>query len=545
MHIQREYLAQLPRRPRPPITILSGMLLILVACGGGGGSGFDGGDLGTPYDLLITGISITSVSLEWQYSGPAESTTGFRIYRDGKLVDWTSVESAIDHQLWPSTNYCYQVTAYNFWSESKASNTVCTSTDVDQLPPSTPGDLVVLMSAGSEVSLSWTESSDNHQVASYRIVRDSRDLLTVAGTSVVDSSAVMGAEYCYSVTAIDSTGNESEQTPVACVDTDWFTMILDENNEIEGGIDISLDSAGHVHISYYDRTNGEIKYATSTGGIWSIVPIDYIGEDRWYPDTSITVDTNGLVHLCYFDPINLELKYATNGGGVWSNHRIDGGGNIGNECSIATDSLNNAHIIYPNNGLVHATNSTGNWVSSLVPGTFGAGLSSLGIDSSDNLHASYSIPGPELHYATNQSGEWQSQILDVASAGGSLWYSSIGVDSFNNVHVAYGCLRYITNKTGSWISDEITAGVEICYPSIAVDSRDKLHISYRNGRLSTGLFTYTAALKYITNKSGIWIDYTIEKGAITGFNSAITADLNSNAYIASLSNFQLAYATNR
>ena len=80
---------------------------------------------------------------------------------------------------------------------------------------------------------------------------------------------------------------------------------------------------------------------------------------------------------------------------------------------------------------------------------------------------------------------------------------------------------------------------------MAVDALDNLHISYRHGRIPTGLYSYTTALKYLTNKSGTWIDYTIEKGAITGFNSAIAADQKPNAYIASLSNFRLAYATNR
>jgi hypothetical protein len=105
-----------------------------------------------------------------------------------------------------------------------------------------------------------------------------------------------------------------------------------------------------VHISYYDSTHGEIRYATNAGGFWSIVSVDYIGEDSWYPDSSIAVDANSVVHLCYFDTVNRELKYATDHSGAWSSYSIDGGDSIRNECAIATDSLNNAHIIYSNNG---------------------------------------------------------------------------------------------------------------------------------------------------------------------------------------------------
>lgn len=524
--------------------MVSGMVLLVAACGGS--SSFEGGDLGTPYDLVITGSTITTVSLSWKYSGPPETTTGYRIYRDGMLDGWTTSTSSTDFQLWPATNYCYKVTAYNFWSESGVSNTVCTTTEPDQLPPSAPDHLIALMTADSGVSLRWYESTDNHDVTGYMIFRDSLDLLTVSETSFMDTSVMPGSEYCYSVFAIDPSANASDPGRVACVDTDWTVTVLDENIEIGGGIDIALAPAGLAHISYYDKTHGEVKYINSSAGNWAHpLSIDYIGEDRWYPESAITIDTNHAVHICYFDTSRTQLKSATNSSGAWTTHLIDDQNSIMNNCSIAVDSLNNVHILYPVTELVHATNATGSWTYTPLPGTFGAGLVSLVIDSSDRLHASFSTPGPALHYASNQSGVWQSQQIDTYSDRGQRWDSSLGVDSSGNVHVAYGCLKYITNATGSWISDVLSTGSDECYPDMAIDSLDNLHIGYRAGHIPTALFTSTAALKYITNKTGNWIDYTIKTGPISGFYPAIVTDTGSNAHIASSNDFRLSYASNR
>lgn len=530
MHIKLKYM-------------ISGFTLLIAACGGG--SSFEGGDLGTPYNLAITGQSITSVSLSWQYSGPPETTTGFRIYRDGALVDWTASTSSTDQQLWPATNYCYRVTAYNFWSESGASNTVCATTEPDLLPPSTPGHVLALMSPGSGVSLSWYESTDNHRVSNYKVSRDNLDLMIVSGTPFLDTTAMPGTEYCYSVSAIDLSGNESEPSALACVDTDWSATLLDVHSEIGGGIDLALDTTDKAHISYYDSTHGEIKYIHTTTDGWAPpLSIDYIGEDRWYPESAISLDHNNAVHICYFDTARLQLKYATNSSGAWTIHPLDDSNGIRNGCSIAVDSLNNVHILYSGTDLVHATNTTGNWTYTTLSGTFGAGLVSLAIDSNDKLHASFTTPGPTLHYATNQSGVWQSQQIDAISAGGGLWESSLGVDSSGNVHVAYGCLKYITNSTGSWLSEDLFSGSG-CYPDMAIDSLDDVHIGFRDGNIPTALFSFTTALKYLTNKTGSWIEYTIETGSISGFYPAIGVDSGFYAHIASLSNSRLSYASNQ
>jgi hypothetical protein len=55
------------------------------------------------------------------------------------------------------------------------------------------------------------------------------------------------------------------------------------------GLDTSLvlGSNGNPHISYYDYTNGDLKYAYWTGSSWSITTVDSADDVGWF--TSIAV----------------------------------------------------------------------------------------------------------------------------------------------------------------------------------------------------------------------------------------------------------------
>lgn len=84
----------------------------------------------------------------------------------------------------------------------------------DTTPPSTPTGLIATP-GDTQVSLTWTASTDNVGVTGYRVYRDTVLAGSPAGTSFVDTGRTNGVEYSYRVSAIDAALNESGQSSAA------------------------------------------------------------------------------------------------------------------------------------------------------------------------------------------------------------------------------------------------------------------------------------------------------------------------------------------
>ncbi|MED5497070.1 MAG: putative Ig domain-containing protein, partial [Candidatus Thermoplasmatota archaeon] len=121
---------------------------------------------------------------------------------------------------------------------------------------------------------------------------------------------------------------------------------------------IAIDSNDAVHISYYESTNDDLKYATCSSGCttasnWDKVSVDTTGNVGYY--TSIAIDSNDAVHISYLDFTNIDLKYATCSSGCttasnWDIVSVDTTGNVGYWTSIAIDSNDAVHISYYDSG---------------------------------------------------------------------------------------------------------------------------------------------------------------------------------------------------
>ncbi|NIV31371.1 MAG: carboxypeptidase regulatory-like domain-containing protein, partial [Anaerolineae bacterium] len=70
---------------------------------------------------------------------------------------------------------------------------------------------------------------------------------------------------------------------------------------------LALDGADHPHISYYDPSNDDLKYAHWTGSTWDIQTVDSAGDMGRY--TSLALDASGYPHISYFDDSSYNLRY--------------------------------------------------------------------------------------------------------------------------------------------------------------------------------------------------------------------------------------------
>lgn len=338
----------------------------------------------------------------------------------------------------------------------------------------------------------------------------------------------------------------------------WLTPITVDSTGIVGKYpSMATDYNNKVHISYHDKSNNGLKYATNTSGSWA-----NIGGLVGGKYTSIATDSNNKVHISYYNPTDHSLSYATNASGGWVKSILDS--TDGKYTSIAIDSNNKVHISYYSwylERLKYATNASGNWVYTIVesgldlnhnyedePGT------SIAIDSNNKVHISYlkfnsndcitqscshttmDVCKNTIKYATNKNGSWTTET--VYSFHGDLEYvyrPSIAVDSNNKAHIAFTycdlCedrIYYATNASGAWITDPDLPPIPTwdggywltfyagLFPSISLDSNNKVHIMH-----SEWLY---GRLWYTTNASGEWLPYDMDDGSGYVMDTAAAMD---------------------
>ena len=89
----------------------------------------------------------------------------------------------------------------------------------DTTPPSVPTGLNATAMSSSQISLSWTASTDNVGVTGYKVFRGGVQVGTSASTSFLDSGLAASTTFTYAVAAFDAAGNTSAQSAGASATT--------------------------------------------------------------------------------------------------------------------------------------------------------------------------------------------------------------------------------------------------------------------------------------------------------------------------------------
>ena len=248
---------------------------------------------------------------------------------------------------------------------------------------------------------------------------------------------------------------------------------------------LALDSSNNPCISYYDQTNGNLLYARRIGSGWSIQYVDSVGYVGSY--SSLALDSSGNPRISYWDGSNGDLKFASWTGSVWSIQTVDSVGYVGSYSSLALDSMNRACICYYDisNGDLKYAGWTGSGWNILTVDSVGdvGSYCSIALDSSNIPCISYfDISNGDLKYARWTGSGWSRQIVDSAGYVGS--YSSIALDSAGNPCISYfdnlnGDLKYARWTGLAWSIHTVDSVGYVGWDnSIALDSVGNPHISY-------------------------------------------------------------------
>ena len=82
----------------------------------------------------------------------------------------------------------------------------------DTTAPSIPTNLSTTVISTTQISLSWSASTDNVAVTGYKVFRGGIQITTTSETSYTDSSLSPGTSYNYTVSSYDAAGNNSNQS---------------------------------------------------------------------------------------------------------------------------------------------------------------------------------------------------------------------------------------------------------------------------------------------------------------------------------------------
>ena len=311
----------------------------------------------------------------------------------------------------------------------------------------------------------------------------------------------------------------------------WYTMSIDGSSGTDVGFytSIVVDNQGNRHISYFDNSNSDLKYAYGVSGgqggsgygiSWEIYKVDtegYTGDS-----TSIAVDTSINPHICYWDSSEERVKYAygpfdTQGQDIsWQIYNVDSmqyGNSL--KISLSLDSLGNRHICYANgqeniNNIRYAFGPSGNSHSDISWQIYNVDISgsyqqsSLAIDSSGNRHISYFDAGlnSDLKYAFGPAGSpgqdisWNIYTIDTSGSVGN--NTSIAVNPNNNIPsikyykssvtgISNNELRIATQSTESntsWKISVLDSSLNFFYDNgnsqIKIDEIDSTHLCYHD-----------------------------------------------------------------
>ncbi len=104
-------------------------------------------------------------------------------------------------------------------SGNRATNTISVTVNNDTTPPSVPASLAVTAVSQTNVTFTWTASTDNVGVTGYKIYRGGTQIGTSTGTSYTDTGLTASTAYSYTVSAYDAAGNNSAQSTALAVTT--------------------------------------------------------------------------------------------------------------------------------------------------------------------------------------------------------------------------------------------------------------------------------------------------------------------------------------
>jgi chitodextrinase len=162
-----------------------------------------------PAGLIASNVTAQSLSLSWTAASElGGSVAGYDVYRNGVQIGTATGSSYADTNLAPSTNYSYQVAAFDAATPPNTSAlSAALAVTTAAAGPGVPTGLTASAVTSSSATLSWSAASDSGGpgIAGYEVFRNGAQIASVSGaTSYVDSGLSAATNYNYQVASVDA-----------------------------------------------------------------------------------------------------------------------------------------------------------------------------------------------------------------------------------------------------------------------------------------------------------------------------------------------------
>lgn len=164
---------------------------------------------------LTTTSTDKQVTLSWSNSSDEIGVASYSVKKNGTFVDTTNGTSYVFTGLTNATSYTFSVAATDT-SGNTSSYASKTATPLDNISPAVPSD-VTATEGDNRIIYSWSENTEDDFV-NYKFYAFGETTPIYIGNleSYTVSGLTNGVEYCYQVSAIDSSGNESAKSAKLC-----------------------------------------------------------------------------------------------------------------------------------------------------------------------------------------------------------------------------------------------------------------------------------------------------------------------------------------
>jgi chitodextrinase len=173
----------------------------------------------TPAGVTAGSANPNQATVKWGSSTDNVGVAGYTVWRDGTNIAQLSGTSYQDTGLQEATTYTYTIEAFDLGGNVSTPSLSAQVTTKDVTPPTAPANLVGSPVSSTKVALSWTASTDNTGIRSYRIFSgpSAGNLVQIGDTvnTTFNNGDLSPANtYYYGVVAVDTSGNVSAMSQV-------------------------------------------------------------------------------------------------------------------------------------------------------------------------------------------------------------------------------------------------------------------------------------------------------------------------------------------